>query len=956
MEPDSPVDLWRVAFVRFEEFEALEPAARSAALAALKQEQPNLHAVIERMMRADQSAGQSSFLGGTAAAAVGMRPALGPGARFGAYRLERQLGRGGMGEVWLASRADGLYQGQVAIKTLHPHLSHSRLRDRFAREGRILGALQHPNIARLLDAGADADGTLFLVLEYVEGTRLDQWCDEHRLDLAARLRLFLKVCEAVAHAHGHLIVHRDLKPSNILVDAQGEIKLLDFGIAKLLEGEQAAAPEVELTRHEERLLTPEYAAPEQLLGRTVTTATDVFTLGVLLYVLLCGRRPYGRGLSTAVEIEHAVLRAETEPPSVAVAAADSGLQELALRRASTPRRLRALLRGDLDNIVARALRKEPQQRYPSVAALADDVQRHLRHEPVAARGESFAYRSGKFIRRHRTGVAAAGVAVLTLAVGLGGVLWQARLAQLESRRAERVKEFLIKVFEQADPDHAQGQTITARAVLEQGMRQMPAQLDTEPLVQADLDDAVARIEQGLGDFDRALALAQQALDLRRRELGQADPRVGQSLHTLGAIQIDRDEFAQARVTLLAAQTVLGADHREHGLELAQIVSGLGEVAAGMGERAQAIELQQAAYAQVAALADVPPRELAEQTLKLGRRLEEGGDYTAAEQRYRQAIGLLAVGWGAGHSKVAEAQMDLAGLLDRLGNSDQADAEMTQAIAILRKVYGEAHPRVADALFSRSILRAHQQRYPDAIADLQEAAGIYPPGGHDAALCHDYLGGALIHLERYAEAQSELEQAVAIFGASKIENDKIQLNRTMSDVALVKLRLGQAAQAEPILRQAIANLEQLVGVDGYEVRTPLKNLADDLIAQGRNAEALAVLDRVRALEIKLLGSGQTRDSASTDYLTAKALLGIGTVEALARAQPLADGAVALRRRFAPGADLARALVLRGRLRLAAGDRVAAAQDLGEAQAQFSRIRGADDTQTREARALLAMARR
>ncbi|MBL6752465.1 MAG: protein kinase [Nevskia sp.] len=948
---EHAVDLWRAAFARFEELQALDPAQAEEALAALCRDQPELHEKVLRLMQADRQAGQSRFLDGTAAA--GARPVLGAGAQFGAYRLERLLGRGGMGEVWLAGRADGLYQGRAAIKTLHPHLSHSRMRERFAREGRILGALQHRNIARLLDAGAGADGTLYLVLEYVEGTRLDHWCDEHRLDVPARLRLFLKVCEAVAHAHGHLIVHRDLKPSNILVDAQGEIKLLDFGIAKLLEAEQAA-PEAELTRFEERLLTPEYAAPEQLLGRPVTTATDVFTLGVLLYLLLCGHRPYGSGLTTALEIEHAVLRAEPESPSAAAARGTpaAGAAELAARRGLTPARLRGVLRGDLDNIVARALRKEPAQRYPSVLALADDVQRHLRHQPIEAHGESFAYRAGKFVRRNRAGVAAAAAAAATLAVGLAGIVWQAQLAQAESRRAERVKEFLINVFEQADPDHAQGQALSARAALEQGMKQMPAQLDSEPLVQADLDDAVARIEDGLGNFDRALTLAQQALELRRRALGPSDVRVGQSLYTLGSIRLDRDEYVPARDALLQAQAIFNRRSRENGLELAQVGSALAGAAAGMGERRHAVELQQGAFAQITALADPPPREVADQTLKLGRRLEEGGDYAAAEQRYRQAARLLATSWGAGHSKVAEARMDLAGLLDRLGRSDEAEVEMTQAIAILKKVYGERHPQVADALFSRSILRIHQHRYAEGVADLREALLIYPPGGHDAATCHDYLGVALTYLERYDEAQAELTQAIAGFNAGGSGNDLIQLNRARSDLALVKLRQGLPAQAEPILREAIANLERLVGPQGYEVRTPLKNLADALIAQGRNDEGLTVLERVRALEIKLLGSSETRDSASTDYLAAKAQLAIGTPQALAQARLLADHAVALRRRYAPGEDLARALLLRGRVALALGDKAAAGADFGEALAGFKRSRGSDDTQTRQAGALLA----
>ena len=456
----------------------LEPAEREAWLASLRRQDPRHAGELEALLVAEASLDAGGFL-----AAESLEPAPDPGLagrRVGAYTLERPLGRGGMGTVWLARRSDGRYQATVAVKLLNLALVDPVGSERFRREGTVLARLSHPNIARLLDAGVFDAGQPYLVLEHVEGTRVDRYCDEHGLTPEERLRLFLDILAAVAHAHANLIVHRDLKPSNILVTPDGAVKLLDFGIAKLLEDGDAAAATT-LTDLGGRALTPEYAAPEQVTGGTVTTATDVYALGVLLYLLLSGRHPTGEGRRTAAEHFRGIV--DTEPMRLSAA-----LSERAPVGSGSLERLRRTYAGDLDNIVAKALRKRPEERYPSVAALADDLRRFLTHEPVSARPDSFAYRSGKFLRRHRGSVALATLVAMAL---IGAVVVtssqmlvarrQRDEAVFQARRAESIRDFQTALISQIGSTH-----VSLRELLDKGVALLERRPPTDPRLYAAL--------------------------------------------------------------------------------------------------------------------------------------------------------------------------------------------------------------------------------------------------------------------------------------------------------------------------------------------------------------------------------------------------------------------------------------------------------------------------------------
>ena len=459
--PTLSPDDWQGISPYLDQALAMSEAERVVWLRSLGEKNPELAAQLVELLDEHRVLIEEGFL---EKAPLEMRSPAGlEGQTLGPYTLISQIGQGGMGSVWLAERNDGRFERKVAVKFIHIAHMGKGAEARFKREGSILGRLAHPHIAELIDAGVSTAGQPYLVLEHVEGDSLDRYCDEHRLHIEARLQLFLEVLEAVAHAHANLIVHRDLKPSNVLVSKDGQVKLLDFGIAKLLEGEGEDGSATLLTVEGGRAMTPEYASPEQITGAPVTTATDVYSLGVLLYVLLTGQHPAGSGLRSPADLVKAIVDKEPTRPSeiVAVGSESEETTTNAARRTTTPDKLSRLLRGDLDTIIAKALKKEPSKRYVSVTAMADDLRRYLRHEPISARPDTLAYRATKFVRRNRAIVALGALTVLAISTGLVGTLLQARTARNQRdfafqqlKRSQEHDELLNFLLSDAAPGKA----------------------------------------------------------------------------------------------------------------------------------------------------------------------------------------------------------------------------------------------------------------------------------------------------------------------------------------------------------------------------------------------------------------------------------------------------------------------------------------------------------------------
>ncbi|MFQ5626538.1 MAG: protein kinase, partial [Methyloligellaceae bacterium] len=481
-----------------------------------------------------------SLLQGQAIDAIGLNESHSYlGKKVGAYRIVREVGSGGMGVVFLAERAEGEFEQHVAIKLIKHGLDSREILERFQSERQILARLQHANIARLLDGGVTPDGQPYFAMEYVDGLPIDAYCDRHKLSIPKRLHLFQIICSAVHHAHQNLLIHRDLKPGNILVTEDSEVKLLDFGIAKVLSGETSGkAPQATLTLAGERMMTPEYASPEQVRGETVSTATDVYSLGVILYELLTGQRPYRLKTHSPAEIERTICTTEPEKPSTAIGKVkatgksreepDTDPETVSVLRSTQPDRLRKTLAGDLDNICLMALQKEPQRRYASVEQLREDLSRYLTGQPVRARADTFAYRAQKFIHRHK-GAFAATLSAALLMVALV-TFYTMRLAQerdrarLEAQKAEQVAAFLSGLFAVSDPGQSKGETITARELLETGAQRIEKELADQPEVQASMMGVIDEVYRSLGLYEAAQLQLQRAVQIQERTHGPAAAR------------------------------------------------------------------------------------------------------------------------------------------------------------------------------------------------------------------------------------------------------------------------------------------------------------------------------------------------------------------------------------------------------------------------------------------------
>src|ERR1700733_13531540 len=437
-------DQWQAVSPYLDQALAMTDDERGAWLSSLGEQDPALATQLAALLSEHRLLAQEGFLENRRFALPNATELAGQ--TFGPYTLIAQIGQGGMGSVWLARRSDGRFERQAAVKFVNSGLAGRATEERFKREGSILGRLTHPHIADLLDAGISSDGQPYLILEYVDGEAIDQYCDEHKLDVEARVRLFLDVLAAVAHAHANLIVHRDIKPSNVLVTTGGEVKLLDFGIAKLLEGEGQTGAATLLTNEGGSAFPPQYASPEQLAGEPVTTATDVYALGVLLYLILTGQHPAGPGPHSPARLLKAIT--ETEPLRPSDTTSSANAESIAEKRATTPDKLHRVLRGDLDTIIVKALKKNPQERYASVTGFADDLRRYLKHEPISARPDTLAYHTAKFLRRNRTVAALTATAIVLVIGSLSTGLYVAnRQRKIAEQRFAQVRQLANKFID-----------------------------------------------------------------------------------------------------------------------------------------------------------------------------------------------------------------------------------------------------------------------------------------------------------------------------------------------------------------------------------------------------------------------------------------------------------------------------------------------------------------------------
>jgi len=740
---------------------------------------------------------------------------LDPGSRVGPFRVLRVLGQGGMGVAYLAERADGQFERQVALKLLRRRAERPSVREAFLRERQILARLQHPNIAALYDGGLTDDNRLWFAMEYIEGVPITRYCTEHTLSIESRLRLFGAAARAVRHAHEHLVVHRDLKPSNILVDHEGQVKLLDFGNAKTLGavGAQEHARWGQL-----HALTPEYAAPEQFGQGPITTAVDVFALGVVLRELLSTHGATG---------------------------------------------------PDLAAVVSRATAQAPEDRYSSVQSLVDDLERYRRGFPVLARRPSPVRRLALFARRNRGAVGAAAAVVSLLMAGLAATAWQARKAERAAVRADRVADLLVSVFEVSDPDQSQGNEISARQLLDRGSERMGRELADQPELRSDMRMVLANVYGKLGLRDQALQLIEQALATREALFGRRDARVAEALNTSAQVLMEQGEYDAAAARFDEALELRRGLLGERHPDVATTLDNRAELHRRSGDLLLADSLARDALDLRRALLGPEHRDIAWSLNNLGVIVREQGDYVEAGELFRTSLGMKRRLFAEEHSEVLLGLVNLANLLRLQREFEEAERLQREVLERHLELFGEDHPTTIGSLNNLASILYQSGSLEEAEARFRRITQLYEHRGESA---HPNAVASLNNLAVVLRDQGALDESVAV-SRQATEGWKQALGAnhpnvgiSLNNLALVLMAAGDAAEAETVLLEAREITHELPHTHVYRISvitslgtlwqtTGRCSLAEPALlelletwqddAGPRPAEALVALGRCRA---------------------------------------------------------------------------------------------------------------
>ena len=731
------------------------------------------------------------------------------GKKIGHYVIEKEIGRGGMGAVYRASRADD-FEKRVAVKLIKRGFDTDEIIHRFERERQILAALDHPNITRLLDGGATDDGLPYLVMDYVEGLPLNQYCEAEQLSVNERLKLFLQICSAVIYAHQNLIIHRDIKPSNIFVTTGGVPKLFDFGIAKL------TAPDSPQTfdRNSTQMMTPEYASPEQILGQPVTTATDIYSLGIVLYELLTGRRPFTIKSNSPIELSKIITDSEPVKPSSAVT------QGRKIANRLSP--ISTQLRGDLDNIILMAMRKEPERRYSSVEQFAEDINRFLKGLPVIAREDSFSYRATKFAERHKAGVAAGAGIVAALIGGLAATWRQAKIARRQRDKAEQINQFLQKMLASADPSE-QGKDVKVIEVLGEAAKSIETDFALQPEITADLHTTIGSTYLSLGLLDLAETHLKKALDTRLAYFPRRTTEVAVSLNNFGKLLQMKGDLNSAEPYYREALATLRRLRKD--AEIAKVLGNLGYLLGLMDRKRAAIRIHTEELEICRSLFGENHPVVAKTLGSLANAFGNLGEHQKTEILHRQALTILQKFYSEDHPDVI---MGLSRLASAVFFRDKNESErlFRKVLALRRKCFGENHPDVAWTIYDLSFLSAERGDYAESeklARDVLAMRGRVLTDEHPiTSSSFLILGRSLLAQGKTSEAKPSIEECLALRRRTLNENHWL-LSTANSFYGECLMLLGELEKGKKLLFDSYDVLLVKFGADHDQTRAALARI-------------------------------------------------------------------------------------------------------------------------------------
>lgn len=715
------------------------------------------------------------------------------GKQVGLYKINKHIGEGGMGNVYHAERVDDFHK-KVALKIIKRGMDTDALLNRFRRERQILANLVHPNIARLLDGGSTADGLPYLVMEHIEGLPITEYCDQHRLTISQRLKLFLNVCDAVSFAHQNLVIHRDIKPNNIIVNNEGVPKLLDFGIAKLLDPNEEELQE--LTVLGANILTPEFSSPEQIQGKQITTSSDVYSLGMLLYTLLTGQRPYHfdnrspgaveKVITTKIPtLPSSLINFNTTKDATEKLQSNNSIEEISNLRSVGKEKLRRILYGDLDIINLKALQKEPERRYTTVEQFSQDIKRHLKGLPVDARKDTVIYRAKKFIRRHRIGFAIASIMFLIINTAVFGIIWQGQIAKQEAAKAKQTLSFVKQMLAAANPLES-GKELTVEQLLDEAGKRIPKELHEQPKVENEIRSILGEAYQSLGYYDKARIHFVENLSLLQKQYGNLHSLVANGTRELAVLEHYKGDYSRADSLYRRAIDLYRQIGETNSGDYAIALNDFGTINLDQAKYDSAIIVFEESFKIMRNVFGENHFQVGSVLNNLAFAFDDMGDYKMADSLYKQALRVFRHNYSEEHPEIANTLNNYAFVKLNIGDTLGSLNLHQQALDMWRNIVGNDHPDIGLTLHNIAAVTFYKKDYDNAETKMREVINIFSKNYEPD---HPFLGSAYFMMGRILNAQKKYQEAEK-FMKKSLEIREAKLETGHPQIGSVYYELGK----------------------------------------------------------------------------------------------------------------------------------------------------------------------